>query len=228
MNVLAIAEGLEQQRIVGEMRQQTQLDLRIVRHQQFPALARNESGADLAAQRGADGDVLQIGIRRRQPSGGRARLIEAGMQPAGPRVDQRGQGVDVRALELGELAVFQHLAHDLVFRGQRLQNVDRGGARLPLAVFHRRGQLQIVEQHVAQLLRRADVERPAGEPVDVRGEARDLRLHQRGEALQFVVVDADAGAFHARQHAGQREFDGRSWRPRRPPPRRRLPVRHWR
>ena len=28
-----------------------------------------------------------------------------------------------------------------------------------------------------------------------------------GEALQLAPVDADAGALHARQHAGQRQFD---------------------
>ncbi len=124
------------------------------------------------------------------------------------RIDQRRQRVHVRALELGELPVFEHLAHDLVLGRQFLQHVGRGGNRLALAVLHRRRQLQILEQNVAQLLRRADVERLARQRVDLAGEPRDLAFHQPREPLQLRRIDADAGPLHARQHAGQRQFDG--------------------
>jgi hypothetical protein len=78
----------------------------------------------------------------------------------------------------------------------------------PLPYFTGAGSFKSSNSTSPKLLRRADVERPPGQPVDVRGEARNLRLHQRREALQFDRVDADAGALHARQHAGQRQFDG--------------------
>ena len=70
-------------------------------------------------------------------------------RPVG-RVDQLRQRVDVGAFELGELAVLEHLAHDLVIGGEFLQHVGGGGDDLALAVLHRRGQLQIFEQDLAR------------------------------------------------------------------------------
>ena len=86
----------------------------------------------------------------------------------GRGIDQLRQRVHVGALQLGELPVLQHLAHDLVVRRQLFQHVRGGGDDLALAVLHRRGQLQILEQDPPQLLRRADVERLSGERVDLR------------------------------------------------------------
>ncbi len=60
MNVIAVAERLHQQRIFREMRQQPQLNLRIVRRKQRVSRLSNECGADLAAQLRADGNVLQV------------------------------------------------------------------------------------------------------------------------------------------------------------------------
>ena len=71
VDVLAAREALAQRRHVGDMRQQPQLDLRIVgRHQQVPRLG-DEGAADAAAFLGADRDVLQVGIVRGEPAGGR-------------------------------------------------------------------------------------------------------------------------------------------------------------
>ena len=78
---------------------------------------------------------------------------------------------------------------------------------LPLPYFTGAGSFRSSNSTLAELLRRADVERLAGQLVDLGGEARDLGLHQAGEALQLDGVDADAGALHARQHARQRQLD---------------------
>ena len=80
--------------------------------------------------------------------------------------------------------------------------------RLALAILHRRRQLQIVEQHIAQLLRRADVEGPPGQACISAVRRAISRFHQPREALQLVAVNEHAGAFHARQHARQGQFDG--------------------
>ena len=90
VDVFAAAEGLDQHRIARHVREQPQLDLRIIRHHHFPARPRHEGGADLAAQFRLDGDVLQVRVRRREPAGGRAGLVEAGVQPAGARIDSAG------------------------------------------------------------------------------------------------------------------------------------------
>jgi len=128
------------------------------------------------------------------------------VQAPGGRVDQQRQRIHISALELGELPVGQHLAHDFVLRGQFVEHVGGGGEGFPLGLLGR-GQLQIHEQHASQLLRGADVERLACQHVDLGGELRDFRLHDPGEALQLYGVDAYARALHARQHAGQGQFD---------------------
>ncbi len=107
-----LPERVDQHRVLRHMREQAQLDLRVVRDDQLPAVARNERRPDFAPQLRLDGNVLQVGIGRRQPSGGRAGLVEAGVDAAGDGVHQGRQRVDIGAFELGELPVFQHLAHD--------------------------------------------------------------------------------------------------------------------
>ena len=137
VNIFAAAKCVHQNRIVRHVRQQAQLDLRIVRHHQLPAFARHKGGANLTAQRGADRNILQIRIRRRQPPRRRAGLIERGVNAAGLRIDQLGQRVDVSALELRELAILQHLARDFVFGRQAFQHICGGRDAFAFAVFHR-------------------------------------------------------------------------------------------
>ena len=49
VDVFAVAEGFDQHRVARHVRQQAQLDLRIVGDDQFPAWAGHEGGADFAA-----------------------------------------------------------------------------------------------------------------------------------------------------------------------------------
>ena len=58
VNVVAVAERLNQQRIFREVRQQAQLNLRVISRKQRISRLRNKSRADLAAQLCADGNVL--------------------------------------------------------------------------------------------------------------------------------------------------------------------------
>ena len=95
VNVVAATVGFHQQRIFRKVGQQAEFDLGIVGGQQHVARLDGECGANLAAQFGADGNILQIGIGRRQPSRGRAGLAECGVQAAGGRIQQRGQGVNI-------------------------------------------------------------------------------------------------------------------------------------
>ena len=112
MDVLAVAEGVDEDRVLGHVGEQAQLDLRVIGDYQLPAFAGDEGGADFAAELGLDGDVLQVGIGGRQAAGGRAGLVETGVETAGGGIDQGGQRVDVGAFEFGELAVFEHFADD--------------------------------------------------------------------------------------------------------------------
>jgi len=97
--------------------------------------------------------------------------------------------------------------NDFVIGGERFQNVGGGGNGFALAIFHRRGQSQVFKQNLAQLLRRADVEWPAGKRVNLPGKRADPGFHDGREAGQLGSVDAHAVRFHARQHGGERQLD---------------------
>ena len=83
VHVGAFAEGRLQPGIVGQVGQQSQFDLRIVRRQeQVIGIPRHESAPDLAPELGADRYVLQIRIRARQAPGGSHRLVVRGVDEA--------------------------------------------------------------------------------------------------------------------------------------------------
>ena len=117
-----------------------------------------EGGADFASNFGADRDVLQVRIRGREAPGRGAGLIEGGVQASGRRAQERRQRVDVGRFQFRELAVFQHQPRRLMFGGQAFQHVHGGRDGFTLAVLHGLRQIQPVEQNVAQLAWRVDVE----------------------------------------------------------------------
>ena len=134
--------GAHQQRIAAEVRQQAQLDLRVVGGEQLRARRGGKGGANLAAQLGADGNVLQIRIDRGEPAGGRGRGLKRGVH-ARVRVGQQRQRVDVIRLQLGEMAVFEHQPRNFVLLGQILQHILRGGDGFAFAAAGRSGQAQM-------------------------------------------------------------------------------------
>jgi len=95
VDVLASAEGFGEHRVGGAMRQNAQLDLRIIGGEQRPAGLGGERRANLAAQFAAHRNVLQIGVRGAEPAGGCASLIEAGVYAAGGPIDELRQRVGV-------------------------------------------------------------------------------------------------------------------------------------
>ena len=66
-----------------EVREHAQLDLRVVGRDQHVAGLGDERAPDLAADLGADRDVLQVRIAAAQPAGRGDRLVEAGVDAAG-------------------------------------------------------------------------------------------------------------------------------------------------
>ena len=207
VDVVAAAEGVDQQRVVGEMRQQAELDLRIVGGEQHAAGLGDEGGANFAAEFGADGNVLQVRVLRRQPAGGGIRRVEGGVQAARAVVEQQWQRVHVSGFQLGELPVFQHQARDFVLGGQAFEHVHGGGDSFPFAVFHRLGQVELVEQNVAKLLGRVDVEFLSGKLVDLPRHRLAIAIQPLGHGGQHVAINLHAGIFHARQHGHQRKIN---------------------
>jgi hypothetical protein len=163
VDVDPVAEGPGQDRVARQVGQDPHLDLRVVGGDQQLARPGHEAAADGASQLGPDRDVLQVGVLRRDAPGRGRDLVERGVQAAGAGVDQRRQRVEVGALELDQLAVVEDQADGRVGVDEALEHL--GVDRLPgLGLLHPvRGQAELVEQDVAELLGRAEVEALADE-----------------------------------------------------------------
>jgi hypothetical protein len=123
-------------------------------------------------------------------------------------VDELREGVDVGGLQLLYPAVLEDLSGQGVVEGQLLEDLlgRRRGPRL-------RGlpsgpEAQALEEDLAELHRGVDVERGAGERVDLPGERVELRLHLAAHRRERRAVDLDAGALHVREDLDQRQLHG--------------------
>ena len=205
VQILAGAERLDQALVAGQVRHDPHLDLAVVGgHQLGVALADDERVADPPAGLGADRDVLQVRLGRRQPAGGGDGLVERGVNPAvgGHRLQQPVDG----DLEPGGVAVGQHVLQERVpgLVEQRLQRVGVGGVAGLGALGLRH--LQLVEQHHLQLFGRAEVDLLADHPVRRLGGVADLGGELALQLGQLVQVDGDAGGLHAGEHALHRQL----------------------
>ena len=91
MDVVAARERVDQRLVAGQVREHAQLDLRVVGGDQHVPGLGDEGAADLAADLGADRDVLQVRIAAAQAPGRGDRLVELRVDAAGLRVHQRGR-----------------------------------------------------------------------------------------------------------------------------------------
>ena len=153
------------------------------------------------------GTFCRFGSRLREPARRRRRLAELRVDAAGRRMHQRRQRVEIRALQLLQAAPVDHLARQIVGQRQLLEHVLRRRRRLRGAGALERRQLQLHEQHVAELLGRVDVEALAGDPVDALGALVELGFEARGLAGEDAGVDADAGPLERDEHGDQRPLE---------------------
>ena len=150
VQILAGSKRLDESGVLGQVRHDPHLDLAVVGgHQLRIAVTHTERVADPAAGFGADRDVLQVRVGRRQPPGGGDGLVERGVDAAvgGSRLQQSVDG----DLQSGDVAMGQQVLEErmcgLVEQG--LQGVGIGGvAGLGLLGLRH---LQLVEQHHLQL-----------------------------------------------------------------------------
>ncbi len=95
---------------------------------------------------------------------------------------------------------------DIVEAAEALQRLGVGGVAAgfePAGL----GQVELLEQDVAELLGRADVELVADGLVDLRLDVADLLRQGRGKLPQRPLVDGDAVELHPGQHRQQRHLD---------------------
>src|SRR6476620_12640697 len=139
------------------MRHDPEFDLRVVGHQENPAFPGNEPGADGFATGGSDRNVLQVGLGRAEPSGGRTRLIEGRVDPASAGVDPLRQRIDIRALELLELTILEDQTGQLMSHRRKLLENIRICGRTGLG-FLQDWKLMLLEQNGGKLPWRIEVQ----------------------------------------------------------------------
>ena len=204
MDVLTAAERLLHVLIAGGVGEDAQLDLAVVGVHQHAAGSCHKVGAQLAAQLGADRDVLQVGIVGRKPSGAGFGLVEAGVDAA-VLADDLQKPFHIGRVQLLVGAELQDVLYQRVLP-QGFQRFGVGGPA-PLRFFAV-GQTHGIKQHFAQLLCAVWVEADAaGFQMDAGEHLLQLRAQLHAELLDAVSVYQHADAGHIGQNLCQRKFD---------------------
>ena len=134
-------------------------------------------------------------------------LVELGVDAAGFFHDVAGQGIEVGALELGGLAVFEDLVDDRVLAGEGRQGLLVGFELAGLGLLRLVGEAELVEEDLAELLGRVEVEGAAGEDGDRLGELVDPLLELAADLDEGGGVDGDAFHFHTDEDRKERALD---------------------
>src|SRR5262249_33245140 len=178
MNVEALAERLLQGLDAGDFGKEPQFDLRIIGGNELVAVSGDEGTPDLAALLGADRNVLQVRLGRRQTAGRSRRQRVARMHAMGLGIDVAWQRVGVGRLELRNLSPVENFTRQRVpLLGEIVEN-PRAGRPLTGLGLSAAGKPEFAEQDVAELLGTARVERLAGERLD-------LGLERAGALREF-------------------------------------------
>ena len=204
VDILALLKGVHHGGVAGKVGHHPQLDLAVIRVGQHAAGPGDESLADLPAHFGAHRDVLQVGLAGGNAARGGAGLVKIGVYPAG-RVHFAQQGVDVSAVQLHHLPVFEDRRNAGVLVLELFQGVRVGGIA-PLGLFPV-GQVQILKQHLAQLLGAVQVKAPyAGEAVHFFLQFFRFFGKLRAQGGKHVPVHLEARLLHPEEHVQQRHF----------------------
>ena len=204
VNVEPVAEGLLQHGNVGDLGQQPQLDLRIIRRHQLVAGRGDKGAADLAAVLGAHRNVLQVRLVRRQPSGGGRRQRVGGVDAMGLRMHVGRQRVGIGRFQFRDLPPLQDLLRKFVaLLGEFVEDLRRGRPRAGLGL-GAAGNSHLAEQDVADLLGAADIDRLAGDLLELGFDPRGGLGEIARQPRQHLAVDRDAAPLHPRQHRDQR------------------------
>ena len=117
MNVGSVRECRDHCGVAGYVREQAQLDLRIVGVDQHAPRCGNEVFAQLTPFIGAYRDILKVRLGGGKSARCRSGLLELGVYAA-VFISHLEETDDISAVKLGQLAVFEHVAHDLVVGGE--------------------------------------------------------------------------------------------------------------
>jgi hypothetical protein len=205
VDVRLAREGILEVLVAADVREDAQLDLRVVRGEQRDVRRPgDERPPDAPAERRPDRDVLEVRVARRQPPGGRDGLVERRVQPP-VRGDQRRQRLDVGRAELRVDPPLEQLVDHRVGGAELLEDrrVRRVAGLRPLAL----RQVELEEQDLLELLGAAEVELVSDVDVDLPLQALDLGAELAVEDRECVAVHGDAVGLHPRQDGNERQLD---------------------
>ena len=203
VHVDTLGKGPQQRGIAADVRHDSQLDLRVVGASDHAAGRRHEGLAHAAPFGCLDRDVLQVGVVAAQAPGHRNRLRVVRVHATGSRIRELAQLVGVGALQLGKAAVLQDFCRQRIVLGELLQHFfvrARCAARRLLD----HGQTELGEEHVADLLRGAEVERLARKLVRLLLQRHDAFAELMALRRQDRRIDQHAVALHAIERLARR------------------------
>ena len=126
MDVLGAPVSLDEPGVSRHMGQYPKLDLGIVGVQEYEPVPGYKHLPDGPPQFHADGDILEVGLRAGNASGGRNSLVKAAVDPS-VWSDEVSQALGVGGIELCIRPVVQDLLYHWIIGSQLLQYVSSRG-----------------------------------------------------------------------------------------------------
>ena len=124
MDVLTGPEGLDEHRVPTHVRQQAELDLRVVSRDQHVPRCGHEGPAHLPPEFRTNGDILQIRVAAAESARLGDGLIERRVNAPGLRMDHLGQGIHIGRFHFAQLPIVQNKPWQVVLQGQVFQDGD--------------------------------------------------------------------------------------------------------
>jgi len=155
---------------------------------------------------GAHGNVLEIGVARREPSRRGPCLLVQRVHSAIAPVDLLRQGVEVGRAELGQRSILEQPRREWVLLGQLLEHLLPGGersARSPRAAL----ETQRLEQHLGNLRAAVEIDLLAGGQMQLAAQRVDLRARRGRHLAQHLRIEPDAGALHVEERRKERPLE---------------------
>lgn len=201
VDVGILLEGGDHGFVAGEGCHDAEFDLGVVAGEEGEVLGifRDEGAADAAADFGADGDVLEVGVGGGEAPGGDDPLVEVGVDALGGGLDVGGECVDVGGFEFGGFAPGEDVWDDGVSGLEGEEGLFVGFELSGFGFFGFVGEVEVVEEDVAELFGGGEVEGCTGVLLDACFEFLEACFELVRNVGECEVVDADALALHAHE-----------------------------
>ena len=197
MDILILLIGINQFLVAAHVREDPQFDLGIVRVRKQHSFRGDEGFSDLLAHFCLHGNILEIGIRRADPSRRRYRLVETCMDPPILRHISH-QAVRVRGFKFGNRPVLQYIFYYGIVGRKFFKDARRCGVARPGLLTA--GHSKLLKEDNAELLGRSDIELfPAGF-IDPAGQFVSLLAELSAVIPQSLGPDPYPDSLHVMEN----------------------------